>query len=148
MRTGSIERSTSGVIICSSLARVSCFCRCFGPARVGREERQVDRRLLHVGELDLRLLRRVLEALEDHLVLGDVDAGVLLELGDQPVHDQVVDVVAAEVRVAVGRDDLHDVVADLEDRDVEGAAAEVVDGDDLVRSSCRARTRARPRSAR
>jgi hypothetical protein len=44
----------------------------------------------------------------------------------------VVDVVAAEVRVAVGRDDLHDVVADLEDRDVEGAAAEVVDRDDLV----------------
>ena len=45
---------------------------------------------------------------------------------------EVVDVVAAEVRVAVGRDDLHDVVADLEDRDVERAAAEVVDGDDLV----------------
>ena len=57
---------------------------------------------------------------------------VLLELGDEPVDDQVVDVVAAEVRVAVGRDDLHDVVADLEDRDVERAAAEVVDGDDLV----------------
>jgi hypothetical protein len=57
---------------------------------------------------------------------------VLLELGDHPVDDEVVDVVAAEVRVAVGRDDLHDVVADLEDRDVERAAAEVVDGDDLV----------------
>ena len=72
------------------------------------------------------------EALDDHLVFADVDAGVLLELGDEPVHDQDVDVVAAEVRVAVGRDDLHDVVADLEDRDVERAAAEVVDGDDLV----------------
>jgi hypothetical protein len=36
------------------------------------------------------------------------------------------------VRIAVGRDDLDDVVADLEDRDVERAAAEVVDGDDLV----------------
>jgi ribosomal protein L12E/L44/L45/RPP1/RPP2 len=58
--------------------------------------------------------------------------GVLLELCDQPLDDQVVDVVAAEVGVAVGRDDLHDVVADLEDRDVEGAAAEVVDRDDLV----------------
>ena len=66
----------------------------------------------------------------------------------EPVHDEVVDVVAAEVRVAVGRDDLHDVVADLEDRDVERAAAEVVDRDDLVASSCRGRRRARPRSAR
>jgi hypothetical protein len=45
---------------------------------------------------------------------------------------RLVDVVAAEVRVAVGGDDLDDVVADLEDRDVEGAAAEVVDRDDLV----------------
>ena len=43
-------------------------------AGAGREERQVDRRLLHARELDLRLLRRLLEALEDHLVLADVDA--------------------------------------------------------------------------
>ena len=57
---------------------------------------------------------------------------VFLNSADHPVDDQVVDVVAAEVRVAVGRDDLHDVVADLEDGDVEGAAAEVVDRDDLV----------------
>ena len=45
---------------------------------------------------------------------------------------ELIDVVAAEVRVAVGGDDLDHVVADLEDRDVERAAAEVVDGDDLV----------------
>ena len=63
---------------------------------------------------------------------ADVDAGVLFELGDQPVHDPVVEVVAAQVGVAVGRDDLDHVLADLEDRDVEGAAAEVVDRDDLL----------------
>ena len=75
---------------------------------------------------------RLLQALESHLVLGDVDAARLLELGRNPVDDRVVDVVAAEVGVAVGREDLHDIVADLQDRDVERAAAEVVDGDDLV----------------
>ena len=37
-----------------------------------------------------------------------------------------------EVRVAVGRLDLEDALAELEDRDVERAAAEVVDGDLLV----------------
>ena len=84
-------------------------------------------------ELDLRLLGRVLEALEDHLVLARRRCPVsFLNSAIEPVDDQVVDVVTAEVRVAVGRDDLHDVVADLEDRDVERAAAEVVDGDDLV----------------
>ena len=44
----------------------------------------------------------------------------------------LVEVVAAEVGVAVGREDLEDALADLEDRDVERAAAEVVDGDLLV----------------
>ena len=44
----------------------------------------------------------------------------------------LVDVVAAKVGVAVGRDDLDDPLADLEHRDVEGAAAEVVDRDELV----------------
>src|SRR6266481_196357 len=46
---------------------------------------------------------------------------------------QIIDVVATEVRVAVGRKDLKDVAVgggnELEDRNVEGAAAKVVDGD-------------------
>src|SRR6266540_2044673 len=103
-----------------------------GAGLVGGEERQVDLGLRHRGELDLRLLRRLLEALQHHLVLRDVDARVLLELGDEPVDDPLVDVVATEVRVAVRREHLHDVLADLQDRDVEGAAAEVVHRDLLV----------------
>ena len=46
------------------------------------------------------------------------------------VHQQHVDVVAAEMRVAVGRQHLEHAVLDAQDRDVERAAAEVVDGDD------------------
>ena len=103
-----------------------------GTGRVGGEVREVDLRLLHARQLDLGLLRRLLEALEDHLVLADVDAGVLLELGDEPVHQAVVDVVAAEVGVAVRRDDLDDLVTDLEDRDIERAAAHVEHGDQLL----------------
>ena len=45
------------------------------------------------------------------------------------VDDSIVEVLASEERVAAGRPDLEDAAADLEDRDVEGAAAEVVDGD-------------------
>ena len=41
---------------------------------VGRDERQVDVRLLHGRKLDLRLLRRFLEALQGHAVLVQVDA--------------------------------------------------------------------------
>ena len=49
-----------------------------------------------------------------------------------PILNALVEVVAAEVRVAVGGLDLDHAFADFEDRDVEGPAAEVVDGDDLV----------------
>ena len=93
---------------------------------------QVDLGRARGGELDLGALRGLLEALQGLLVLGQVDALVLLELLEQPVDDALVEVVAAEVGVAVGGLDLEDAVAELEDGDVEGAAAEVVDRDLLV----------------
>ena len=102
------------------------------PGLVRGDERQVDVGLHHRGELHLGLLRRLLQALQRHPVLAQVDAVALLELRDDPVDDALVEVVAAEVRVAVGRLHLDDALADLEDRDVERAAAEVVDGDRLV----------------
>ena len=103
-----------------------------GTARIRRDVRQVDLGRGRRGQLDLRLLGRLLEALEGLLVLGEVDALVLLELGQQPFDDALVEVVAAEVRVAVGGLDFEHAFAELEDRDVERAAAQVVDGDLLV----------------
>src|SRR2546430_2005033 len=100
--------------------------------RVSGEEREIDLGLHRAGELDLRLLGRLLQALEDHLVLAHVDAGLGAELLDQPVHDLLIHVVAAEVRVAVGGDHLDHVLADLQDGDVERAAAVVEYGHDLV----------------
>ena len=49
----------------------------------------------------------------------------------EAVDDAPVEVFAAEVRVAARRLDAEDAASDLEDRDVERAAAEVVDGDAL-----------------
>ena len=96
------------------------------------DERQVDLRRHRRGELDLRLLRRLVQALERHPVGREVDALVLLELRDHPVDDRLVEVVAAEVVVARGRLDLEDALAELEHRHVERAAAEVEDEDRLV----------------
>ncbi len=97
------------------------------------DEREVDLRLAHAGELALGLLGGVLQALQRHAVLPQIDAVLLLEALHQPVDDPRVDVLAAEEGVAGGGDDLEDAAgADLEDRDVERAAAEVVDGDGLL----------------
>ena len=77
-----------------------------------------------------------LEALERHRILGEIDALIALELADDPVHDALVEVVAAQVRVAVGGLHLELAravhVVQLEDGDVVGTAAEIEHGDLLV----------------
>ena len=93
---------------------------------------QVDRGLARGGQLDLRLLRGLLEALHGDLVLRQVDAVVVLELLDHPLDDALVPVVATEVVVTAGRLHLDHALADLEQGHVERAATEVEDQDRLV----------------
>ena len=57
---------------------------------------------------------------------------LFLELGDQELHDALVEVVPTQRRVAVCRLDLEGPAANFQDRDVERAAAQVVDGDVVV----------------
>ena len=96
------------------------------------DERQVDLRRHRRGELDLRLLAGLVEALQCHRVLTEVDALVALELRDHPVDDRLVEVVAAEVVVTVGGLDVVDAVAELEHGDVERPAAQVEDEDRVL----------------
>jgi hypothetical protein len=64
-------------------------------------------------------------------IAAEVNPRFLFELLDEPVHDPAVEVIAAKLGVAVRGDDLENALADLEDGDVEGPAAEVVDEDFL-----------------
>ncbi len=82
-------------------------------------------------ELDLGFLRRFSQPLQRHPVMRQVHARFLLELADQPVHQPLVDVVAAQVRIPVGQLHLHHAVTHLQNRYVERAAAEIVDRDPL-----------------
>ena len=52
------------------------------------------------------------------------------DIFERDAQQQIVDIVAAQVRVAVGREHFEDSVLQSQDRDVERAAAEIVDRDD------------------
>ena len=55
-----------------------------------------------------------------------------LNSASEVIDDSEVEILPAQRRIAVGRLDFEKSVVDLEDRDVEGAASEVVDRDGLV----------------
>ena len=119
-------------------------------AGIGGDEGQVDLGLHGGGEFDLRPLRRVAQTLQRHLVAfaAQVEAFILLELVNQPVHQALVDVVAAQVGVAIGGFDFNHAFADFQNRNIKRSAAEVVHGDGLVLALCRVRRPAPPPSAR
>ncbi len=129
---GAMERSMMSPDQLLQLGAAQLEDQVFGAGGVGGDERQVDFGLLGSGKLDLGLLGRFFQALQGHAILGQVDALVLLELLGDPVDQFLVDVVAAQMRVAVGRLHFDDILADLQDGYVECAAAEIVDGDQLV----------------
>ena len=83
-------------------------------------------------ELDLELLRRRPETLEDLWLLARVHAMFTEQLLRHPLGEQAIDVVSAEERVAGGGEDLEDVPAEIEERHVERAATEVVHRDALT----------------
>ena len=126
------------------LARACMRCRCRRHAGIV----DVGSRLVALGQIPLRLDDGLADRL-DRLRRGPAESAT--PSPSRPStrsRQQQIDVVAAEVRVAVGRQHLEDAVLDAEDRDVERAAAEVVDRDRRRRAACRGRRRATPRSAR
>ena len=99
------------------------------PRLISANERLVDLGLHGARQLDLGLFGRFFKPLQGQFVFAQINALFLLELISQEIDDVVVEVLAAKEGVAVGRFDLEHAVADLQDRNVESAAAEVVDGD-------------------
>jgi len=104
-----------------------------GPGRIGGDVGQVDVGLRAAGEFDLGLFSGFLEALKRQYVLAQVDALLLVELGDDEVDDALVKVFAAQEGIAVGRQHFELLLAvdvgDFDDGHVEGAATQVVHGD-------------------
>ena len=96
------------------------------------DERQVDVTAHAAGQLDLRFLGSLAQALHRHAVAGQIHAGLRLEARDHPVDNLLIEVVAAETVVTGSRQHLLHAVAHLDDRHIEGAAAQVIHHDLLI----------------
>ena len=79
-------------------------------------------------KFNLGLLGSLLQALQSHRVLTQVDVVLGLERLGHVVDKHVVEVITSQVRIAVGRLNLEDTVAQLQDGDIERTATEVVYG--------------------
>ena len=135
---GCFVRSSRSLVICSNCARVRFSSRWIGPFS------DIERYCREMFVLDaedssfLACSDGVAQALHRDLVLGEVDARGVLHRGEEVVDDSLVPVVATQLVVTGGRADLDGgeavlgVLADLEEGDVEGAATEVEDEDELV----------------
>src|SRR6266404_806722 len=102
------------------------------PARIRRDERQVDLVLLGRRERNLGLLCFFLDALDRIRLRRKIDAAVLLEFDDDPINEDIVPVVTAKVAIPVRRPYLKHATAALEHRHIERPAAQLLHGDLLV----------------
>ena len=92
-----------------------CLYKVLWNAVDGHDIRQVDFGRSGARQFDFCLFGSFFKTLESHRVLTEVDAFFFLEFVGEPVDDDVVEVVAAEVCVSVGRFYFEDAVAEFED---------------------------------
>jgi hypothetical protein len=100
------------------------------------DEGQIDRGRKRRGKLALGPLDLVLEAAERQVVFAQIDTVGFLEAVGDVIDDGHIQVVAPEAAVAGRQDDLEGVVVDVENGEVEGAAAEIVNRDGFLAVSC------------
>ena len=100
--------------------RHTAFCRDIRQVDFGRRGRR---------KFDFRLLGSLFQTLHSHRVFRQVDAFVALEILHEPVDDDLVEIVAAEVRVAIRRDHFKHTTTKFEDGNIERTATEVEHGD-------------------
>ncbi len=96
-----------------------------------RDVGDADLDLLVDGESLLGALCGDLELLQRIGIVAEIDSLPGHELVCHQIDQSIVEVLASEVGVSAGREDLEHVLPDLENRDVEGPPAQVVDGHPL-----------------
>ena len=97
----------------------------------GRDEGKVDVGVFGRGQLVFGFFRCLAQPLQRHLVFAQVDVVGALKVIGQVVDDGAVEIFTTQVGVAVGGLDLKNAFGEFEDGNIEGAAPQIVDRNDL-----------------
>ncbi len=103
-----------------------------GARGVSSDEGQVNVGLKGGRKLDLGLLGSLTDTLDSHAVTREIETRGLLEVGNHMADQMDIEILTTQVGVTVGRLDLKDTVLDLQDGDIEGTTAKIVDSDNAV----------------
>ena len=90
-----------------------------------RYEWQIDLRLGHLRQFDFGFLSGFFQTLNRHAILAQVHTVGGFELGNQPIHDTLVPIIAAEVSVSVRALYFKDSVTNFQHAHVKCAATQV-----------------------
>jgi len=85
--------------------------------------------LMRSGENSLGFLALSSESSEGSWVLGNIDAGLLLEVGHAEVDELVIEVLSSQMGVTIGGFDLEDTFLDGKEGDIESTSTKIEDED-------------------
>src|SRR3989344_1313329 len=107
----------------------------FRSGGVGGNERNINLRFHRGRKFVFGFLGGFFQTLERQRVFGQINSLGFFKFGRQMVYKYLVEIIAAQMRIAANRPDFHGVRAYLQDRNVESAAPEIVDCDFLIFSA-------------
>ena len=117
--------------LCQFIELCTCQC-CFQMQRSFRsagDKRQGDLCLYHTGQILLSLFSCFLQSLQSHLIALQIDLVLSLEVFCQPVNDDIIEVIAAQMCITGCALYFEGTIIDIQDRYIECTAAQVINQD-------------------
>ena len=99
---------------------------------INGDKRQVNISSSHTGKVDFCLFCGFLNSLHSHFIARNINAVLCLKISNNPIHNTLIEVIAAKTVITGCSQNLLNAVAHLDNRNIESTAAEVINHNLLV----------------